>query len=79
MIEEILFRMQENSNSTAGTDPRRQLATLKFQRAAGKLYEDLIRATHDAHDKQSNEVSIQLHPICAFSDKPRNGLMSKSK
>lgn len=47
--------MQENSNSTAGTDPRRQLATLKFQRAAGKLYEDLIRATYDARDKQSNE------------------------
>ena len=47
--------MQETSNSAAETDPRRQLAALKFQRAAGELYESLIRATHIARDKQSNE------------------------
>lgn len=47
--------MQETSNPAVATDPRRQLAALKFARAAGKLYEDLIRATHDARDKQSNE------------------------
>lgn len=46
MIKERLFRTQENSQSTAGTDPRHRLAILKFRRAAGKLYEDLIRATH---------------------------------
>jgi len=37
--------MQDSSNSAAEADPRRQLATLKFQKATAKLYEDLIRAS----------------------------------
>ena len=66
--------MQETSNSTVATDPRRQLAALKFGRAAGKLYEDPIRATHDARDKQSNEG---IHAASAYVRRTADALIER--
>lgn len=37
------------------TVPNKRLARLKFQKATAKLYEEIIRSTHVARDKQSNE------------------------
>ena len=66
--------MQEPSNPAADTDPRRQLASLKMQRATAKLYEDLIRATHDARDKQNNEG---IHAAGAYMRRTADGLIER--
>jgi hypothetical protein len=66
--------MQETSNKAIAIDLRRQLAALKFERAAGKLYEDVIRATHDARDKQSNEG---IHAAGAYMRRTADALIER--
>ena len=66
--------MQDLSNSVAVADPKRQLATLKFQKATAKLYEDLIRATHDAREKQSNEG---IHSAASYARRTADSLIER--
>ncbi|SFS15447.1 TIR domain-containing protein [Granulicella pectinivorans] len=66
--------MQESSTSAAEADPKRQLATLKFQKATAKLYEDLIRATHDASEKQKNEG---IHSAASYARKTADALIAR--
>jgi hypothetical protein len=66
--------MPDSSIPPAETDTGRQLAALKYQRAAGKLYEDLIRATRDARDRQSNEG---IHTASSYMRRTADSLMER--
>jgi len=66
--------MPDSSNPVVETDPRRTLATLKFQKAIAKLYEDLVRATHDAREKQSNEG---IHTAASYARRTADALTAR--
>jgi hypothetical protein len=66
--------MADIPNPKVQTDPIRQLAALKYQRAAGKLYEDLIRATRDARDRQSNDG---IHTATSYMRRTADSLMER--
>jgi hypothetical protein len=66
--------MPDSSIPPAETDTRFQLAALKYQRAAGKLYEDLIRATRDARDRQSKEG---IHTAVSYMRRTADALIER--